>query len=61
MGKRGAVMKVFDYIKESDKAEVIQQIHEFARICLFCNFAAQCRMGEPIFFCNVRAKLESEK
>ena len=53
-------MKVFDYIKESDKVEVIQQIHEFARICLYCNFAAECRLGNSIFLCNLKADLERE-
>jgi len=53
-------MKVFEKIKESDREDVVKQIHEFARMCLFCNFAAKCRMGETILLCNVKAELERE-
>lgn len=53
-------MKVFEKIKESDREEVVKQIHEFARMCLFCSFAARCRIGETILLCNVKAELERE-
>jgi len=53
-------MKVIDYIKQADKKELLKQIHEFARICLFCNFSAECRMGNNVLLCNVKADLERE-
>ena len=53
-------MKIFEYIKKADKKDLLKQIHELARICLFCKFSAECRMGNNILLCNVKADMERE-